>query len=212
MDKIKLILADDHPLIREGFRSLLGKSADFEIVGEAENGRELVTMARELQPDIILTDVKMPFMTGLEAMEQLVKEFPLMKFIVLSMHEEREYIVNALKIGASGYLLKNIEWPELEKAIKNVYGGSKYFSPIVTNILAETVIKPETTEQAEITSREKEVLELVAQGNSTKQIADLLGISIRTVESHRINMLKKMKVNNTAELIKKALEQKLISF
>lgn len=211
-NKIKLVLADDHPLIREGFRSLLSKNTKFEIVGEAENGRELVEVAKKLQPDVILTDLKMPVMTGLEAIEQLVDEFPLMRFIVLTMHEEREYIVNALKIGASGYLLKSIEGSELERAINTVFNGGKFFSPVVTNILAETVIKPDSTESNEITPREKEVLDLVAQGKSTKQVADLLGISIRTVESHRINMLKKMKVNNTAELIKKAIELKLISF
>ena len=211
MNKIKLILADDHPLIREGFKSLLAKNGKFEIVGEAENGRELIEMANRLQPDVILTDVKMPAMSGLEAIENLIKDFPLMKFIVLSMHEEREYIVNALKIGASGYLLKTIEGSDLEKAIITVYEGGKFFSPIVTNILAETVVRPESPELGEITPREKEVLQLVAKGNSTKQIADQLNISIRTVESHRINMLKKMKVNNTAELIVKAIELKLIT-
>ncbi len=211
-DKIRLVLADDHPLIREGFKSLLSKSVKFEIVGEAENGRELVDVAKKLQPDVILTDVTMPFMTGLEAIEQLAKEYPLMKFIVLTMHEEREYIMNALKIGASGYLLKNIEWHDLERAINSVYEGGKFFSPIVTNILAESVIKSETPEPGEITPREKEVLDLVALGNSTKQVADRLGISIRTVESHRINMLKKMRVSNTAELIRKAIELKIISF
>lgn len=211
MNKIKLILADDHPLIREGFKSLLAKNAKFEIIGEAENGRELVEMATQLKPDVILTDVKMPVMSGLEAIEQLIKDFPLMQFIVLSMHDEREYIVNALKIGASGYLLKTIEGGELEKAIITVYEGGKSFSPIVTNILAETVVKPEPIAAGEITPREKEVLNLVVKGNSTKQIADQLNISIRTVESHRINMLKKMKVSNTAELIKKALDLKIIS-
>ncbi|HEX5171054.1 MAG TPA: response regulator transcription factor [Cyclobacteriaceae bacterium] len=210
MGKIRIVLADDHPLIREGFKSLLNKSEKFEIIGEAENGKELIEIATRMQPDIILTDVKMPFVNGLEAIEKLSKEFPAMRFIVLTMHEEREYIVNALKIGASGYLLKTIEGIELEKAITTIYQGGKYFSPIVTNILAETVRRPDANELSEITAREKEVLDLVAQGNSTKQIADQLGISIRTVESHRINMLKKMKVNNTAELIKKAIELKII--
>lgn len=211
MTKIRIVLADDHPLIREGFKSLLNKNEKFEIVGEAENGRELIEIAGRIKPDIILTDVKMPVMNGLDAIEELAKNFPAMKFIVLTMHEEREYIVNALKIGASGYLLKTIEGPELEKAITTIFQGGKYFSPIVTNILAETVKRPETNETSDITPREKEVLDLVAQGKSTKQIADQLGISIRTVESHRINMLKKMKVSNTAELIKKALELRLIS-
>lgn len=210
MKKIRLLLADDHPLIRAGFKSLLGKSDRFEIVGEAENGKELLEMGNDLIPDIILSDINMPVMSGLEALEQLSKQQPSIKFIMLSMHEEREYILNALKIGASGYLLKNIERFDLERAIISVYEGGKYFSPVITNILAESFGKAEVNESFDITPREKEVLELVANGNSTKLIADQLGISIRTVESHRINMLKKMKASNTAELIKKAIEMKIL--
>jgi DNA-binding NarL/FixJ family response regulator len=210
MNTIKLLLADDHPLIRAGFKSMLDKNGRFEIVGEAENGKELIDMATELSPDIVLADVNMPVMNGLVALEQLSKLQPSIRFIILTMHEEREYILNAIKIGASGYLLKNIERPQLEQAIIAVFEGGKYFSPIVTNILAESYNKPDATDLGEISPREKEVLELVAGGNSTKQIADQLGISVRTVESHRINMLKKMKAHNTAELIKKAIEMKLL--
>ncbi len=211
MNKIRLLLADDHPLIRAGFKSLLGKSERFEIVGEAENGKELIDMGNTLIPDIILSDINMPVINGLDALEQLSKQQPSIKFIMLSMHEERAYILNALKIGASGYLLKNIEWFELERAIITVYEGGKCFSPAITNILAESFGKPEASESYDITPREKEVLGLVANGNSTKQIADQLGISIRTVESHRINMLKKLKASNTAELIKKAIDMKLLN-
>lgn len=211
MDKIRILLADDHPLIRAGFKSLLDKNERFEIAGEAENGKELIDLAGQTEPDIILADINMPVMKGLDALEQLTKLKPAIKFIILTMHEEREYILRALKIGASGYLLKNIERVELERAIITVFEGGKYFSPIITNILAESFSKPEASDLGEITPREKEVLELVAKGNSTKQVADILGISIRTVESHRINMLKKMKVNNTAELIKKTLAMKIIT-
>jgi DNA-binding NarL/FixJ family response regulator len=210
MTKIRLLLADDHSLIREGFKSLLGKNENFEIVGEAENGRELIALTRSLIPDIILADISMPSMTGLEAVDTLIKEYPSIKFILLTMHEEREYIMNALKIGVSGYILKNVERSELEKAILTVYEGGRYFSPVVTNILVDSVHKTETNDVDELSPREKEVLELVATGKSTKQIADQLGISIRTVESHRINMLKKLKVSNSAELIRKALELKII--
>jgi len=210
MSTIKLLLADDHPLIRAGFKSMLDNER-FEIVGEAENGKELIELATELSPDIVLADINMPVMNGLVALERLSKLKPSIRFIILTMHEEREYILNAIKIGASGYLLKNIERPQLEQAIIAVFEGGKYFSPIVTNILAESYNKPEAPDLGEISPREKEVLELVAGGKSTKQIADQLGISVRTVESHRINMLKKMKVNNTAELIRKAIEMKLIS-
>jgi DNA-binding NarL/FixJ family response regulator len=213
MNKIRLLLADDHPLIRAGFKSLLGKNDRFEIVGEAENGKELLDMASTLFPDIILSDINMPVINGLDALEQLSKQHPSIKFVLLSMHDEREYILNALKIGASGYLLKSIEQFELERAIITVFEGGKYFSPAITNILAESFTKPEASNESyDITPREKEVLELVAKGNSTKLIADQLGISIRTVESHRINMLKKMKASNTAELIRKAIEMKILSY
>jgi DNA-binding NarL/FixJ family response regulator len=209
--KIRILLADDHPMIRAGFKSMLGKNDRFEIVGEAENGKELLSLAETLKPDIILVDISMPVLSGLKALEELSNLHPGVKLIMLTMHEEREYILQALKSGASGYLLKNIERFELERAILTIYEGGKYFSPIITNILAEAVSKPDPHDTAELTPREKEVLELVAKGNSTKQIADMLGISIRTVESHRINMLKKMKVNNTAGLIKKAIELRILT-
>lgn len=210
MDKIKLLLADDHPLIREGFKSLLGKNENFEIVAEAGNGMELLEAYEKTKPDIILTDISMPVLNGFEAMEQLIKQGVFVRFIVLTMHEEQVYILNALKIGAHGYVLKNIEGPDLEKAINTVYHGGKYFSPIITNIIAESFQRPEEGDIEEITSREKEVLQLVAQGYSTKQIADKLSISIRTVESHRINLLRKLRVSNTAELIKKSMKLNLI--
>lgn len=210
MDRIKVMLADDHALIREGFRSLLGKNELFEIVGEAENGRELMEQITATQPDVVLTDISMPQMTGLEVMERIKRTRPEIKFIILTMHEEREYIMRALTAGAEGYLFKNVEKAELEKAVKTVYEGGKYFSAAITNILAAHMARPIPTQVAEITPREKEVLELVAEGQSTKQIADKLGISIRTVESHRINMLKKLEVSNSAELIRKSIQLNLI--
>src|SRR5687767_4120798 len=199
MKKIRLVLADDHPLIREGFKSLLQKNERFEIVGIAENGKELIELAGNLLPDVILTDINMPVVNGLDALKNIAKLHPDIKLIVLTMHEEREYIIHALKIGVQGYLLKNIERSDLEKAIISIFEGGKYFSPLVTNILAEVVVRPSQVDVAtEITPREKEVLELVAQGQSTKQVADKLGIGTRTVESHRMNMLKKFKASNTA--------------
>lgn len=203
-------MADDHPLIREGFKSLLMKNERFEIVGIAENGKELVELAERLQPDIILTDINMPVLNGMAAIEQIGKLYPDIKCVILTMHEERAYVLQALKIGVYGYILKNIERYDLEKAIISIFEGGKYFSPIVTNILAESVVRPEQNMVSELTPREIQVLELVAEGYSTKQVADKLGIGTRTVESHRVNMLKKMKVNNTAELVKKAIEMKII--
>ncbi len=210
MSNIRLLMADDHPLIREGFKSLLMKNERFEIVGIAENGKELVELAEKLQPDIILTDINMPVLNGMAAIEQIGKSYPDIKCVILTMHEERAYVLQALKIGVYGYILKNIERYDLEKAIISIFEGGKYFSPIVTNILAESVARPEQNMVSELTPREIQVLELVAQGHSTKLVADKLGIGTRTVESHRVNMLKKMKVSNTAELVKKAIEMKII--
>lgn len=210
MNNIRLLMADDHPLIREGFKSLLMKNERFEIVGIAENGKELVELADRLKPDIILTDINMPVLNGMAAIEQIGQLHPDIKCVILTMHEERAYVLQALKIGVYGYILKNIERYDLEKAIISIFEGGKYFSPIVTNILAESVVRPEQNTVSELTPREIQVLELVAEGYSTKQVADKLGIGTRTVESHRVNMLKKMKVNNTAELVKKAIEMKII--
>lgn len=210
MKKIRLVLADDHPMIRAGFKTLLGQNDDFEVAGEAGSGGELIKVVTAVKPDVTLVDLNMPGMNGLEALEKLHASFPEIKFIVLTMHEEREYVQKALKAGADGYLLKSIEREELERAINAVFRGGKYFSPAITAILADTVARPSTGEGSEITPREKEVLVLVAGGHSTKQIADQLGISIRTVETHRINMLKKLEVSNSAELIRKAFELKLL--
>lgn len=209
MNKIRLVLADDHPMIRAGFKTLLAQSDDFEVAGEAENGQELIRVVGAVNPDVTLVDVHMPGTNGLEALEKLHAQFPHIKFIVLTMHEEREYVQKALKAGADGYLLKNIEREELENAIHTVFKGGKYFSPEITAVLADSVARP-SSEVGEITPREKEVLTLVAAGHSTKQIADQLGISTRTVETHRINMLKKMEVSNSAELIRKAFETGLL--
>jgi DNA-binding NarL/FixJ family response regulator len=212
MNKIRLLLADDHPLIREGFKSLLSKNDRFDIVAIAENGKQLVELAGSVLPDVILADISMPVVSGLDALEQVSSMYPEIKLVVLTMHEEREYIVHALKIGVHGYLLKSIERFDLEKAIIAIFEGGKYFSPIVTNILAEAIARPvQNTIFPEITPREKEVLELVAQGQSTKQVADQLGIGTRTVESHRMNMLKKFKASNTADLVRKAIEFKIIA-
>lgn len=211
MTPIRLLLADDHPLIREGIRSLLGAHERLRVAGEAEDGQSLIDEYKRLQPDVVLADIKMPGATGLEALRQLVAEFPDIRFIVLTMHEEREYVINALQLGASGYVMKNAERDELVKAIITVHEGGRYFSPEVANILADAVSRNTAHVPPEVSPREKEVLDLVAHGLSTKQVADKLGISTRTVETHRINMLKKLKVSNTAELIRKAIELNIIT-
>ena len=147
-------MADDHPLIREGFRSLLMKNERFEIVAIAENGKELIELAATLQPDIILSDINMPVLNGMAAIEQIGKVQPDIKCVILTMHEERAYVLQALKIGIHGYILKNIERNDLEKAIISIFEGGKYFSPVVTNILAQSVARPDQNMISELTPRE----------------------------------------------------------
>ena len=211
MDKISIIVADDHRLIRDGIKTLLKKDADFEIVAEADNGEELINVLNTITPDVILVDISMPKFNGIDAMTTLKKINPNLKFIVLTMHEEPEYIIKSIQGGASSYLLKNVEYEELQKAVCTVAGGGKYFNPFISNIMIENLAKiTEKEEQAVLTPREIEILKEVANGLSAKLIADKFSLSVRTVETHRVNIMKKLNAHNTAEVIKKAIEQKLI--
>ncbi|HXA01501.1 MAG TPA: response regulator transcription factor [Cytophagaceae bacterium] len=213
MEKIKIILADDHILVREGFKSLLGRKKEFEVVGEAENGKELLRLIEHLSADVLLVDISMPQLNGIEAIAQMKKINPNLKFIMLTMHEEAEYILKSIQAGANGYLLKNVEPDELENAIKTVAAGGKYFNAAISNIMIESISKGQDQskeEHSEITAREKEILQYVADGLSTKLIADKLSISTRTVETHRVHIMKKLQVSNGAEMVKKGLEQKII--
>jgi DNA-binding NarL/FixJ family response regulator len=212
MVKIRIVLADDHALIREGFKKLLIERENpfVELVGEAENGKELLEIVAKTPPDLVLTDIKMPLLSGLDALKEIKEKNPEIKVVILTMHEESEYIKRAISSGADGYLSKNIEQQELERAIKTVFNGAKYFSASVNAILLTQLSEQHAIEQTDISPRENEVLQLVAQGLSTKQIAAQLDISNRTVETHRINLLKKLKANNTAELIKKSAQLKMI--
>ncbi len=212
MIKIRTVLADDHALIREGFKKLLVEQENpfVELVGEAENGKELLELVAKTQPDLVLTDIKMPVLSGLDALKEIKQKNSEIKVVILTMHEESEYIKRAISSGADGYLSKSIEKDELERAIKTVFKGTKYFSANVNSILLTQLSEQHAVEQTDISPREKEVLQLVAAGLSTKQIAAKLDISNRTVETHRINLLKKLKANNTAELIKKSAQLKMI--
>ncbi|MFL5729407.1 MAG: response regulator [Cytophagaceae bacterium] len=213
MDKIRIILADDHILVREGFKSLLAKKKEFEVVGEAENGKALLELLENLSADVLLVDISMPQMNGIEAIAQMKKINPNLKFIMLTMHEEAEYILKSIQAGANGYLLKNVELDELENAIKTVANGGKYFNSTVSNIMIENISRnpdPNKEELSELTAREKEILQYVADGLSTKLIADKLSISARTVETHRVHIMKKLQVSNGAEMVKKGIELKII--
>lgn len=212
MKKISIVLADDHRLIRDGIKTLLKKNERFEVLAEADDGEQLVEILNEVIPDVTLIDLSMPRLNGLDSMKKLLAVNPNLKFIVLTMHEDPQYIVNSIQSGASGYLLKNVEFEELERAIITVAEGGKYFNQNIANIMIETLSKPvpPKIEVPNLTPRELEILKEVANGLSTKIIADKFSISARTVETHRVHLMKKMEVHNTAELVKRAIELGLI--
>ena len=210
---IKVLIADDHQLFREGITNLLKASADLEIVGQAENGKEVVEKAREFKPDIILMDIGMPEMSGIEATVMLNKEMPQIKIIALSMHSDKQFINGMLEAGASGYLLKNSTYNQLIEAIKSVNSGNKYLSGEVTDIVINDYLdkKQEANKRdADLSERESEILLMIAEGYSTREIGEKLFISVKTVGTHKQKILEKLQLNNTAEMVKYAIKNGLI--
>jgi len=217
MKKITLILADDHRLVRDGIKSLLSGATDITILAEAEHGAQAAELAEKHKPAVMLLDISMPQLNGLEAIKAIKSRSPNTKVMMLSMHEEPEYIIKSLKHGASGYLLKSVERDELLKAIRMVADGKVYYQSDVAQTVMQSFSSEsvkETPPKAEtlptLTEREKEVLHCVAEGFSTKQIAKKLFISPRTVEVHRSNIIKKLGAQNAAELVKLAIQYGLI--
>lgn len=209
MSKIRVIVVDDHQLFREGIISLLTKNDDLEIVGEAASAEDLFGLLASTSPNIVLIDISMPGTNGLEVIENARLKYPDVKFIVLTMHAEGQYVVKAVRNGAFGYLIKNADENELISAIKNVADGKKHFNSEISQLMiGNMAIEGESHKK--LSDREMEVLTLVSEGQTTKEIADQLFVSARTVETHRVNMMKKLKVQNSAELIKKAAHLKLI--
>lgn len=208
-DKVKIILADDHQLFRKGIKALLEENPDFNIIGEAEDGQELITLLETLHPNIVLIDISMPHKNGLEVMKESKSKFPDVKFIVLTMHTDGHYVAQSVKNGAMGYLMKNTNKEELFEAINEVLFGRKYFNKEISSLLINAMALQEDTIK-KLSQRESEVLKCVAEGFTTKQIASDLCISTRTVETHRINIMKKLNVSNTAEMINKAKESGII--
>ncbi len=217
MEKINILLADDHVLVRKGIRAMLESEADIEVVGEAGNGSDALDSARNLKPDILLLDIRMPGMSGLDAAAQLHDYAPATKAVILSMHDSEEYVLQALSAGAFGYLLKDTDKDEFIKALKQVHKGNKYFSGSVSNILANNLLnaKPVTRvapkeDRYHLTRREKEILQMAIGGKHNKDIADSLGKSLRTIETHRFNIMKKLGVNNAIDMINKAIRENLV--
>lgn len=211
MQKIKVLLADDHKMVRNGIKSLLNQTNDIEVVAEADRGDEILDLVKESEPDVALLDISMPGMNGFDAAALLQKAYPALRILFLSMHEEPEYVIRGMKSGSSGYLLKSADKKELVSAIRKVYEGEKYFSREVANLMIEgTPTHTESDPSVGLTTREREILALVANGKVTKEIAEVLNISPRTVETHRVNIMRKLNAANTAELIKLSVMYKLV--
>ncbi|MFC1677413.1 response regulator [Planctomycetota bacterium] len=212
---IKVLLADDHKITREGLRSLLEKDGNMEVIAQAEQGREAVRLAGELRPDVVIMDVSMPNLNGIEATRQIVSKLPDVKVIALSMHSDSMFVSEMLKSGASGYLLKDCAFDELAKAIETVISGKTYLSPEISSVVVDDYLyrlsKNGVTETDILTDREREVLQLLAEGQSTKQIALKLHISAKTVETHRRQMMNKLDMHTVAELTKYAVRKGLTS-
>ena len=214
MDKIRILLVDDHTILREGLRSLLERQADFEVVAEAENGRQAVELARQFKPDVVLMDIAMPLLNGLEATEQIRDQTRCTQILILTHHDHEEYIRRALAAGAAGYLLKDTDSTELVNAIRAVQRGESILSPAVTRLVIEDYlrwgdIRPAETSDG-LTRREREILQLIAEGHTNKQIAEILCISIKTVQAHRSNLMNKLDLHDKAELVKYAIQKKII--
>jgi two-component system nitrate/nitrite response regulator NarL len=208
--KIKLLLVDDHPIVLDGIKSHLRAQPEFEVVGDAPNGHEALRKAKLTLPDVILMDISMPQMNGLDAMTNLRKQVPEAKILVLTMHDNREYIARVVRSGARGYLLKDSAPAELVSAIKAVHRGEVYFSPSVSKVLIEEMAdgrKSSGPDQQPLTDREREVLSLIAEGLLNKQIADRLGIGVRTIETHRERIMRKLDIHTVAGLTKYAISR-----
>ena len=214
MDKIRILLVDDHTILRDGIRLLLESEPDMTVVGEAEDGRTAVKLTCQLKPDVVLMDIAMPLLNGLEATRQIKHDCPHAKVLILTMHENEEYIRQALASGAMGYILKDAAARELLNAIHAVHRGEAILSPAVTRLVVENYLRWGDIQMDSSTNRlsprEREVLQLIAEGYSNKQIAEILCISIKTVQAHRMNLMSKLGLHDRAELIKYAIQRKII--
>ena len=207
---IRIVLADDHKVVREGIRALIEKEADIEVVGEADNGLEAIRLIEEKQPDIILLDIAMPDLNGLEVARRIKENWPRTRIIALSAHESSQYVLGMINAGSSGYLLKDVAFGEVRDAIRTVSAGEVYLSSKVAGTVVDGYLhKTAGTGEAVagLSDREREVLQLLAEGHTTKEIAAKLFISIKTVEVHRWKLMKKLGLRNIAELIKFAIRE-----
>jgi DNA-binding NarL/FixJ family response regulator len=215
LDKIRVLLAEDHTIVRQGLRSILDGREGIQVVGEAKDGREAVEKAQQLQPDIVLMDLSMPLLSGLEATRQIKSQCPQIEVLVLTMHADEEYVLQILQAGASGYLLKQSAVGELVTAIQAVDQGDSYLSPAISRKVVDGYVR-QAREQSQVdpyeqlTDREREVLHLIAEGYSTQEIADLLFISPKTVRGHRSSLTEKLDLHSNAELTRYAIRKGIV--
>jgi len=214
VNTVRVLLADDHTLVRAGLRKLLESLPDIEVVGEASDGLELLEMAEKLQPQVVLMDIAMPGLNGIEATGRIVKALPGVRVLILSMHQNAEYVRQALRQGAVAYLLKDSAPLELELALKAVLCGETYLSPAVSKgVVSDYVQRLRSDDQPEdlLTPRQREVLQLIAEGHSTKEIARRLDLSVKTVETHRTQLMKQLDIHEVAGLVRYAMRAGLVS-
>ena len=215
-NKLRIVLADDHTILREGLRALLSADPNFEIVGEAEDGREAVRCVEKLEPNLLLMDLSMPRMSGMDAISEIKKRFPKTKIIALTVHKTEEYLLTTLQAGVDGYVLKDATHEELVMAIHNVMAGKRYLSPGISEKVIEGYLVGKegclsVSSWQKLSQREREVLKLIAEGYKNKEIAEDLCISLKTVEKHRANLMKKLDLHNAAGLTVYAMGKGLVS-
>jgi DNA-binding NarL/FixJ family response regulator len=210
---IRCVLVDDHTLIREGVQRLLEAESGLAVVGEASGAAEALELVRQVTPDIVLMDIGMPGMSAFEAARLIVRDFPRTRVIFLTMHEDEEYLLKCLEVGASGYVLKDSSGSRLISAVREVHAGGKYLSPRVMRRLVANFSAPGDVPRsrgAVLTPREHEVVKLLAEGNSVRKVADLLGVSSKTVEAHKFNLMRKLDIHNKAQLVTYAIQKKIV--
>jgi len=212
---LRILIADDHGIVRAGLKLLLDRVPDMEVVGEAAEGREAVRLAGDVHPDIVIMDIGMPLLNGLDAASQIVRENERVGIIVLSMHTDESYILRALNAGAKGYLLKDHADEDLERAIRSVASGKPFFSPSIAQALLEEYVGLMRQRGLQdsydlLTEREREVLQLLAEGKSNKEVAGVLNVSPYTIETHRTNLMQKLNLHNTAEIVLYAVRKAII--
>jgi len=216
MSNIKVLLVEDHTIVRKGIISLLENELRIEIIGEAENGIDAVKMAEEIHPDVMVLDISLPLLNGLEVTKQVTKRFPKIKILILTMHNSEEFVFELLKAGAKGYVIKKAAPHELISAIHAIYHGESYFSPEISKMVLDRLSATmnstlETDSLKLLTEREREVLQLIAEGRPNREIAEIMLLSIKTIESHRANIMNKLNFHNVSDLIKFAIRKGIIN-